>query len=87
MGLIKKPNILLLDEPSLGLAPNLVTDFFYNLKRINDETKTTIRIVEHKVREILNISNWIIGLRRGKIIEQGAPNMFNMELLRNLFLL
>lgn len=86
MGLIKKPQMLLLDEPSLGLAPNLLKDVFGRLKHINQNQGVTILVVEHKVREVSTIANHMLGLRRGEIVERGAPSSFDEARLKNVFL-
>ncbi len=59
------PKLLLLDEPSLGLAPLVVKDIFEILKRINLEEKVSICLVEQNARLALKISN------RGYVIETG----------------
>jgi branched-chain amino acid transport system ATP-binding protein len=86
MGLMKKPRMLLLDEPSLGLAPNLLGDLFKQLHQINRHTGVTILIVEHKVREVFKIADWVLGLRRGEVIEAGKPEAFGEMRLKDLFL-
>ena len=52
--LIPQPKLLMLDEPSLGLAPSILKSVFEKIVQINRENKTTILIVEQKVREVLN---------------------------------
>lgn len=85
-GLMKKPKMLLLDEPSLGLAPNLSAEVFKRLKEINEDMGVTILLVEHKVREVFKIADLIFGMRRGEIVAQGTPDFFNKARLKNLFL-
>ena len=86
--LILKPEILLLDEPSLGLAPQLVAKAFETIKEINKNYQTTILIVEQKVREVLRISDYVYALRMGKIIISGSPEEIQKgEILKNIFLL
>ena len=86
IALIKQPRMLLLDEPSLGLAPNLMGDVFERLRQINVEMGVTILVVEHKVKEVFKIANWILGLRRGEIVEEDEPQYFDEGRLKNLFL-
>jgi branched-chain amino acid transport system ATP-binding protein len=64
--LMLQPKILLMDEPSLGLSPKLVTKAFETIKNVNQRFKTTILIVEQKVHEILRVSNRVYALRMGK---------------------
>jgi branched-chain amino acid transport system ATP-binding protein len=62
--LIEKPKLLLLDEPSLGLAPLLIKEIFHIIKRLHDEG-TTILLVEQNARIALKVAD------RGLIIESG----------------
>jgi len=86
--LIPEPKLLLLDEPSLGLAPNLIKDLFEKFIELNQKLGITILIVEQKVREVLTISNRTYGLKLGKVAYDGVPQhlLTNKEKLRELFL-
>jgi branched-chain amino acid transport system ATP-binding protein len=64
-GLMSKPKLLLLDEPSLGLAPLLVVQIFDIIKKINQEHKTTIFLVEQNAHMALKIA------QRGYVMETG----------------
>lgn len=86
MALVKRPQMLLLDEPSLGLAPAVLGNVFHQLKNINDLYGITVLIVEHKVNEVFKIADWALGLRRGEIIQDGIPDSFDSMCLKNLFL-
>jgi len=85
--LMLKPKVLLLDEPSLGLSPQLVKQAFETIKKINKDFGTTILIVEQKVREVLKISDIIYALRLGKLAFEGTPSDINDEKLKEIFLL
>ncbi len=86
--LILNPEILMLDEPSLGLSPKLVTMAFEKVRQINEEFKTSILIVEQKVHEVLKITHRVYGLRMGEIVFNGSPEELNQgETLRKIFLL
>jgi branched-chain amino acid transport system ATP-binding protein len=63
--LMARPALLLLDEPSLGLSPILVHDIFRMIKRINEEQKTAILMVEQNARMALSLAH------RGYILELG----------------
>lgn len=69
--LMAKPSVLLLDEPSMGLAPIIVQDIFRTLKSIN-ETGLTIFLVEQNVRQALKISDYAYVLETGHIVLQGT---------------
>jgi branched-chain amino acid transport system ATP-binding protein len=63
--LMSRPDLLLLDEPSLGLAPIIVRDLFDRLAQINKETAMTMLVVEQNAQLALGIAN------RGYVIESG----------------
>jgi branched-chain amino acid transport system ATP-binding protein len=71
-GLMNSPKMLLLDEPSLGLAPLVVKDILSVLVRINQEEKTTILLTEQNIFHALRISQRGYLLENGKIARQGA---------------
>lgn len=70
-GLICKPKILLLDEPSLGLAPILVQEIFKVIRKIHEEEKVSILLVEQNARKALSIANHGYILETGKIVING----------------
>jgi branched-chain amino acid transport system ATP-binding protein len=72
MALMTKPRILLLDEPSTGLAPVIVRDVMESLVRINRETNTTIVIVEQNIPATLKIAARAIVLKSGRLVFDGA---------------
>ena len=65
-GLMSNPKLILLDEPSLGLAPLVIKDIFASLKRINEEEKTTILLTEQNIVHALKLCS------RGYVLENGA---------------
>ena len=85
MNLMKRPKMLLLDEPSMGLTPQLVTKVFKHLKELKDHFGVTILVVEHKVRTIFGIADKAIGLRKGRIMYSGEPSSFTNRKLKRLF--
>ncbi len=86
--LIPEPKLLLLDEPSLGLAPNLLGDVFEKLIEINKEFGISMLIVEQKVNDVLKISDRTYSIKLGKIAFEGKPKELvgNKEKLKELFL-
>jgi len=70
--LMARPALLLLDEPSLGLAPVLATELFAALERIARESKTSILIVEQNARRALKMANWAYLLSLGRIVGEGS---------------
>ena len=67
--LMASPKMLMLDEPSLGLAPLLVKEIFENIQRINQEMDTTILLVEQNANVALQVSD------RGYVMEVGGMVM------------
>jgi branched-chain amino acid transport system ATP-binding protein len=76
--LMSKPKLLLLDEPSMGLAPIIVREIFKALERLRDE-KTTLLLVEQNARIALNLSDRGYVLERGGVAVEGTRE----ELLRD----
>lgn len=64
--LMARPDLLLLDEPSMGLAPLIIRQIFEIIKKINDEHNTTIFLVEQNANQALHIAD------RGYVIENGS---------------
>lgn len=65
--LIHKPNLLLLDEPSLGLAPKLVRDIFETLREINEQEDITMIIADQNAKRTLEIADYGYVLENGQI--------------------
>jgi len=70
-GLMARPRILLLDEPSLGLAPVMVKLIFETLQRVND-AGTTIMLVEQNVPRALQLSHRGYVLENGRLVLDGT---------------
>lgn len=69
--LMAAPQMLMLDEPSLGLAPLLVKEIFENVQTINKELDTTILVVEQNAKIALQISDYAYIMESGKIVLEG----------------
>lgn len=86
-GMMSKPKILLLDEPSLGLAPRLVAEYFETIDRINKEEKTTILLIEQNAVKALSIADHGYVLQKGRIIAKGTPQaLMSTEVIRKAYL-
>jgi branched-chain amino acid transport system ATP-binding protein len=70
--LMAHPELLLLDEPSLGLAPMVVQEIFQIIKKINAEQATSIILVEQNANMALQISDYGYVMENGKIVMEGA---------------
>ena len=77
--MMAKPKLLLLDEPSMGLAPLVVQEIFRVLERLRQETGTTILLVEQNAKAALKLADRGYVLETGKVILEGVAD----ELLEN----
>jgi len=85
--LMQRPRILFLDEPSLGLAPIFVQHIFEIIKKINEERKTTVFLVEQNAHMALKIADKGYVLQNGRIkIEDTAENLLANEEVRKAYL-
>ncbi len=86
-GLMTEPKILLLDEPSLGLAPKIVKEVFVKIKEINKKHKTAILVVEHNIKSLLNIATRSYVLDKGKIVAKGSSQkLLESGILEKVFM-
>ena len=86
--LVPRPRLLLLDEPSLGLSPNLVASVFGRIAEIGRQTGVPMLVVEQKVREVLAISQRVYSLKLGRVAFRGPSGALRSDggKLRDLFL-
>ena len=85
--LMSRPQLLLMDEPSLGLAPQIVEDLFTRFVTINEEHGTTMLIVEQNAQLALDIANRAYVLESGEItIEGQASELANDDAIRRAYL-
>lgn len=86
-GLMIDPKILLLDEPSLGLAPKVVKEVFNKIKEINERHKTTILVVEHNIKSLLEIVHRGYVLDKGKVVAHAsAKELYESDILEKVFI-
>jgi branched-chain amino acid transport system ATP-binding protein len=84
--LMSKPRLLLLDEPSFGLAPILVEQMFEMIKEINRQG-VTVLLVEQNVRAALELANRAYVIENGRILGQGTGNdLLSFESVRSAYL-
>jgi branched-chain amino acid transport system ATP-binding protein len=72
--LMSRPTLLLLDEPSLGLAPRITAQIMATLKRLRDEQGLTVVLVEQNARSALSVADTAVVLNLGRIVAQGAAS-------------
>ena len=74
MALMNEPKLLLLDEPTAGINPTLINGIIDRLRRANDELGITLLVIEHNMRVIMNLAQYIHCLSRGKLLAEGKPD-------------
>jgi branched-chain amino acid transport system ATP-binding protein len=85
--LMAKPELLLLDEPSLGLAPLVVLEIGNIIRKINEDRKVTVILVEQNARMALKLSTKGYVIETGKIVLEDASNkLLENELVKKVYL-
>ena len=85
--LLARPSLLLLDEPSLGLAPLIIKQIFEIIKQINAESNTTVFLVEQNANQALKIAHRGYVMENGAItMEDRAENLLSNEEVRKAYL-
>jgi branched-chain amino acid transport system ATP-binding protein len=85
--MMSRPRLLLLDEPSLGLAPLVTRDLFARLGELNREEGLTVLVVEQNANLALEVGHWGYVLETGHIVVQGpAAQLHDDESLRKAYL-
>ena len=86
-GLMTDPKVLLLDEPSLGLAPKVVKEVFAKIKEITEKHKTAILVVEHNIKSLFGIVHRAYILDKGKVVAEGFPDkLLASDILERVFI-
>jgi branched-chain amino acid transport system ATP-binding protein len=84
--LVARPRLLLLDEPSLGLAPKIVTRIFLTLRELKNEGKTVL-LVEQNARQALQVADHSYVMERGRIVIKGSgQELLNMPDVQRTYL-
>lgn len=79
LAIASKPRLLLLDEPTAGLALEEIPSITKLIGRLRDELNLTILMVEHKMDVVRDLAEWIIVMNEGRVIAEGTPE----EIARN----
>ena len=86
-GLMAGPEVLLLDEPTLGLAPIVVKEVFEKVAEISAKLNTTIMVVEHNIKGVLDIVDRAYVLDMGRVVHDGTPESIQeTDILTQVFL-
>lgn len=73
-GLVGKPRMILMDEPSIGLSPKMINEVFHKIKDLREQTGTAFVIVEHNLKTLLPLTDWSYVLMDGHIVYDGASD-------------
>lgn len=85
--LMSRPKVLLMDEPSLGIAPKLVQDIARSIVQINKEDKVSVILVEQNSRMALKVSNRAYAMQLGEVLLTGnSKELMNDERIIELYL-
>lgn len=74
MALMNEPDMLLLDEPTAGINPTLINGLIDRLLRANTEWGITLFVIEHNMRVVMNLANYIHVLAHGRLLASGTPD-------------
>jgi branched-chain amino acid transport system ATP-binding protein len=86
-GLMSRPRLLLLDEPSLGLAPLIAKEIFSIIRQINQEDKVTVLLVEQNASLALSVSHFGYVLETGNVVlADTAVRLREDEVVRQSYL-
>ena len=86
-GLMSKPKLLMLDEPSMGIMPKLITEIFEMIQRLNREEGITILLVEQNVQEALELAHYAYVLQTGRIVMEGKPaDLLQTDMIKKAYL-
>ena len=83
--LMQEPQLLLLDEPSLGLAPKIMKELFRKIKEINEEG-VTVMIVEQNAKQATAIADKIFVLEEGKVALSGDKSLLKTKKIQHIYL-
>jgi branched-chain amino acid transport system ATP-binding protein len=85
--LMSRPRLLLLDEPSLGLAPRVAAQIMSSLRTLRDEQSLTVVLVEQNARSALSVADQAVVLNLGRVVAAGAADELAAdEKLRHAYL-
>ena len=79
VALAASPRLLLLDEPASGLNPTETNDLMALIRRIRDEKRITVLLIEHNMRLVVGISDRVVVLNHGRKIADGVPDTVSKD--------
>lgn len=85
MALMTQPRLMLLDEPSTGLAPVLVDEVLAAVRRVNRELGTSVLLVEQDIKRVLSVADRVYVIKLGVPVFTGTPNQMHQQDWSRLF--
>jgi branched-chain amino acid transport system ATP-binding protein len=79
MALMSQPQMLLLDEPTAGINPTLINGLMNRLRRANREFGVTLLVIEHNMRVIMNLAEYLYCLAHGELLAEGEPEQVRKD--------
>ena len=79
MALMTEPKMLLLDEPTAGINPTLINGLLERLHRINEQLRITLLVIEHNMRVIMNLAQYVYCLAHGELLAEGKPGEIQQD--------
>ena len=79
MALMSGPRMLLLDEPTAGINPTLINGLLEQLRKVNAQLGITLLVIEHNMRVIMNLAQYIYCLAHGELLAEGRPEQVQKD--------
>jgi len=79
MALMSGPRMLLLDEPTAGINPTLINGLLDQLRQVNAQLGITLLVIEHNMRVIMNLAQYIYCLAHGELLAEGKPEQVQKD--------
>ncbi len=79
MALMSGPRMLLLDEPTAGINPTLINGLLERLRQVNAQLGITLLVIEHNMRVIMNLAQYIYCLAHGELLAEGKPEQVQRD--------
>ena len=79
MALMSGPRMLLLDEPTAGINPTLINGLLDQLRQVNAQLGITLLVIEHNMRVIMNLAQYIYCLAHGELLAEGKPDQVQKD--------
>jgi branched-chain amino acid transport system ATP-binding protein len=79
MALMNEPKMLLLDEPTAGINPTLINGLIDRLRRVNVDLGITLLVIEHNMRVVMGLAEYLYCLAHGELLAEGRPEQVQSD--------